>query len=67
MMRTQRRRARKLHRCPCSGRIAIGEVYLEHVASPNHGDLGNRGWWRLPECASCAGMCGRGHLLVGAA
>lgn len=67
MMRTTRRRARKLHRCPCRTVIAVGEVYLEHVASPNHGDLGNQYWWRLPECAECARTCGRGDLLGAAA
>lgn len=68
MMRTTRRVARKLHRCPtCRAQIPIGTIYLEHVASPNHGDLSNQHWWRLPECAACATQCGRGHLLAGAA
>jgi hypothetical protein len=68
MMRTTRRRARKAHRCPtCRSTIPIGATYLEHVASPNHEDLGHQYWWRLPECAACAEMCGRGHLLAGAA
>lgn len=68
MMRTTRRRTRKSRRCPtCRSTIEVGAVYLEHVASPNHGDLGNQYWWRLPECASCARTCGRGDLLAGAA
>lgn len=67
MNRTTARRARKPHRCgnvshsqPC---IPAGAVYLEHVVSPDHDDLGNTGWWRLPECADDARAYQRGHLI----
>lgn len=59
MTRTTRRRARKAHRCGCGNRIRPGELYLEHVASPQHEDLGNTRWWRLPECSECAERYGR--------
>ena len=63
MMRTTLRRAHKIHRCEgCESFIATGERYLEHVAAPNHDDLGNDHWWRLPECEACARRSGhRGH------
>lgn len=65
MQRTTPRIARKSRRCEgCSGRIDPGRAYLEHVASPDHGDLGNRGWWRLDECEDCAVRCGRGDILA---
>ncbi|MEA5367755.1 hypothetical protein VA596_50050 [Amycolatopsis sp., V23-08] len=63
MNRTTARRARKPHRCPYCSLIKPGDVYLEHVVSPDHDGLGNTGWLRLPECASCARSCGRGHLI----
>lgn len=43
-----------------------GEVYLEHVCSPNHDDLGNTTWWLSAECAECATRCGRGALVAAA-
>jgi hypothetical protein len=65
--RTTARRARTPRRCadvdhkqPC---IRPGDVYLEHVASPDHDGLGNTGWWRLPECAADARRYDRGHLI----
>lgn len=67
MNRTTARRARKPNRCanvshrqPC---IRPGAVYLEHVVSPDHDDLGNIGRWRLPECADDARVYQRGHLI----
>ena len=64
MIRQERRKARKVHRCSrCNHRIEPGEVYLFSVASPHHDDLGNTNWWALDECAGCATICGRGHLL----
>ena len=41
--------------------IAPGDPYLELCASPNHGDLGNLGWWRLDECLYCVAVSGRLH------
>ena len=62
MQQRRVRRARKQHRCDgidCNRVIKPGELYLSHIASPNHGDLGNLGWWRLLECADCAAKYGR--------
>jgi hypothetical protein len=61
--RTTVRRGRKPRRCDtgtdrCST-ISPGELYLEHVAAPNHTDLGNQRWWRMAECGGCAAVCGR--------
>lgn len=66
MNRTTRRVARKVHRCSrgCDP-IQPGDVYLEHVCSPDHDDLGNTTWWRVAECAPCARQVGRGHLIDG--
>jgi site-specific DNA-cytosine methylase len=66
--RTTRRVARVRHRCTsCLRRIIPGEVYLEHVCSPDHDGLGNKGWWRLAECAECATRHGRGAALTAVA
>ena len=35
------------------------EQYLESVASPDHEDIGNRGWIRMAECKRCAIKCDR--------
>lgn len=35
-------------------RIHVGDQYLEQVISPDHGDVGNAGWWRASECRACA-------------
>jgi hypothetical protein len=65
MIRTTARVARKAHRCThyCGNHIQSGDTYLEVVASPDHGDLSNPGWWRLAECAPCATRGSRGHLI----
>lgn len=57
MIRTTHRIARKAHTCGrlgCKRRINPGELYLYHVASPDHDDLQNSGWWRSKECRDCA-------------
>ncbi len=67
--RTTRRIARKAHRCGVKGWrhqgrvIQPGERYLEHVAAPNHEDIGNNHWLRSYECSDCAIRYGRAHLL----
>lgn len=59
-IRTTPRIARKPHGCErCFRQIQPGERYAEHVAAPNHTDLGNTGWWRLAECAPCCASCRR--------
>lgn len=64
MIRTTARTARKRRSCEsCRGPIRPGDRYLEHVASPDHDDLGNTGWWRSPECAGCATRYGRAAAL----
>ena len=64
MIRTTRHRARRARRCDnCRSWITAGAVYLTHVASPNHDDLGNPGWWRMSECATCAHRYHRIHLI----
>ncbi len=65
MMWTKRRRARKPRLCDsCLGRIRAGDIYLEHVATPDHEDLGNVRWRRCPECCTCAERYGRAELLA---
>lgn len=71
MIRTTPRIARKPHPCTYRGsypfahcQIRPGDRYLEIVASPEHGDLGNQGWWRMAECDVHAEFYGRGELLV---
>lgn len=60
MIRSTVRVAAKRHRCDRCGRsILVGERHREAVASPQHDDLGNVGWWRLRECSHCAVSCGR--------
>lgn len=62
MIRTTVRKSRRVRRCEgtCEDRrIMPGEQYLEHVMSPNHGDIGGDHWWRTAECAQCAARCGR--------
>lgn len=65
MTRTTSRKARVGRACDdCSAWIAPGEKYLEHVAAPDHNDLGNTHWWRIRECSRCAVRYGRGHLFT---
>ena len=59
MNRTTFRRARVHHRCPCGTHILPGDYYIEHVISPDHGEVGNVGWWRAAECRACAARFGR--------
>lgn len=59
VIRTTERAARTRHVCGCGLVIEPGDYYLEHVASPNQGDLGNMGWWRIRECGDCAERYGR--------
>lgn len=54
MIRTHLRTSRKLRRCDCGTWIHAGDQYLEQVISPDHGDVGNAGWWRASECRACA-------------
>lgn len=64
MIWTTAREAAKPHQCSsCLNYIKTGARYLELVASPNHGDLGNTGWWRIEECGDCARRYGRGDKL----
>lgn len=64
MTRTQRRRSRRSRRCEsCLSVIHRHEVYVEHVMSPWHGDVGTNDWQRVAECADCATRYGRGPLL----
>lgn len=63
MTRNTARVARRSHRCRCGHSIVPGELYVSSVASPNHGEIGNVGWWREAECSSCAERYGRGWLL----
>ena len=59
------RRARRDHRCDnCRKCIAAGSHYIEAVISPDHGDIGNAGWWRSHECEECATRYGRWPLAV---
>lgn len=64
MIRTTARTSRRWRRCTNGCPIEAGERYLEHVASPNHGDLGNYDWWRMAECAACAARYGRSAALA---
>lgn len=54
MIRTTFRTSAKHRRCDCGTHILPGDQYLEHVISPDHGDVGNVGWWRAAECRACA-------------
>lgn len=63
MTRSTGRTCRVPRPCGCGNRIKRGERYVEHVASPDHDDFGNVGWWRLAECAECATRYGRVALL----
>ena len=54
MMRSTPRRSIKLRRCRCGTAILPGDDYVELVISPDHGDVGNVGWWRDAECRPCA-------------
>lgn len=68
MNRTTLRKARRYRSCASSGTMILpGDLYLEHVCSPDHDDVGNVGWWRAAECRECAERYGRGHLFGGAA
>jgi hypothetical protein len=61
---TTPRTARKYRTCSgCRGPIDVGDRYLSHVASPDAPDLNNERWWRVSECAHCATLYGRDHLL----
>lgn len=53
MIRSQIRRARRHYRCSCGTHILPGDQYRESVISPDHGDIGNKGWWRAAECRAC--------------
>lgn len=33
--------------------------------SPDHGEVGNVGWWRAAECYPCVSRHGRGYLFIG--
>jgi hypothetical protein len=33
--------------------IQPGQLYAEHVASPDHDGMGNQRWWRMIECSDC--------------
>ena len=59
MIRTVEREARTRHFCDCGIVIEPGDYYLDHVASPHHGDLANEKWWRIRECRDCAERYGR--------
>jgi hypothetical protein len=65
VIRTKARVAGAARRCD-SGCPSIqpGDVYLEHVYSPDHDDIGNTRWARLTECAPCAERYGRGELIA---
>jgi hypothetical protein len=64
MQKTTARRARKPRRCAdCRRQIAAGEIYLNHVASPDDPDLDNERWWRMSECSTCATRYGRNALI----
>lgn len=63
MIRVTARRARKSQLCAHSCLIWPGEVYLEHVAAPDHDGIGNTKWWRTVECATDARRYGRGDLI----
>jgi len=52
--RSTLRTSRRLRRCNCGTIIMPGDQYLEQVISPDHGDVGNAGWWRADECRACA-------------
>jgi hypothetical protein len=60
--RTTVRRARVQRRCGegcCPVVIKPDDLYLEHVVSPGHPELGNTRWRRLAECSQCAKRYGR--------
>lgn len=54
MNRSTLRTSRRLRRCNCGTIIMPGDQYLEQVISPDHGDVGNAGWWRADECSVIA-------------
>jgi hypothetical protein len=65
MIRNTGRKAARFYRCGrCHRGIEPGDYYVESVAAPNHGDIGNTGWWRDRECAYCADTYDRGHLII---
>lgn len=64
MIRSTWRTARKARRCGCGNSIAPRERYLEHVMSPDHGDLGGPCWQRIAECSPCAQRYGRGEQVA---
>ena len=64
MIRATRRTAHATRQCDtCRSRILPGDTYVSAVASPGHDDLGNTGWWRLADCATCARIHGYSHLI----
>lgn len=66
MIRETVRTARRRRGCdtcwPIERPITPGEQYIEHVASPNHGDLDNPKWSRISICADCDERLGRARL-----
>lgn len=65
MSTTQRRTARKSHRCTCGHIIKPGDIYLSHTIFPGddaHHYVAQRPF-RGAECAYCAERYGRDHLL----
>lgn len=63
MIRTTARRARRFQRCESGCQIEPGRVYLEHVYSPGHDDIGNAKWGRVAECRWHAEAYRRGDLI----
>ncbi len=64
MLRVTARTCTRARRCECGAAITPGQRYLEHVAAPRHGDLGNVRWLRMAACQGCAERRGRGSLLA---
>lgn len=62
---TQRREARKYHRCGCGRRIGPGDIYLSHTIFPGEDahHYVTKAPVRSTECASCAARYGRDYLI----
>ena len=57
---TIRKNRKRGRRCDmCFAPILRGELYGWSVISPNHGDVGNTGWWGASECEACSTRYGR--------